>query len=241
MEAGPGGDRRPIRRDRDGDPPGAGGSRRRRRLHGHDRQRDRPRDAGPDGLFRRRSLDPRHRGVSGGRAEHKSVPRGLQGRARRRQAGHRAETRRLRRRPRRGDGAYRRARRLDRNLRCDLDPRRRDPRARPRRADRNHRMLRPCRAAEERPACRGVAVRRQARPADRRVLFGRTEFRAAQQERQRATGQDARARQHRRQSARRRLCRGGRSLRLHEVDQDHDRRSRHRHRHHRCRTAEGAA
>ena len=52
----PGGDRRPIRRDRDGDPPDAGGSRRRRRLHGHDRQRDRPRDAGPDGLFRGRSV-----------------------------------------------------------------------------------------------------------------------------------------------------------------------------------------
>ena len=50
-----GGDRRPIRRDRDGDPPGAGGSRRRRRLHGHDRQRDRPRDARSDELFRRRS------------------------------------------------------------------------------------------------------------------------------------------------------------------------------------------
>ena len=31
------GDRRAIRRDRDGDPPGAGRSRRRRRLHGHDR------------------------------------------------------------------------------------------------------------------------------------------------------------------------------------------------------------
>ena len=55
------------------------------------------------------------------------------------------------------------------------------------------------------------------------------------------TGKDARPRQHRRQSARCRLCRGGRSLRLHEVDQDHDRRSRHRHRHHRRRTAEGAA
>ena len=38
-----GGDRRPVRRDRDGDPPDAGGSRRRRRLHGHDRQRERPR------------------------------------------------------------------------------------------------------------------------------------------------------------------------------------------------------
>ena len=72
MEAGHGGDRRPVRRDRDGDPPDAGGSRRRRRLHGHDRQRDRARDAGPDGLFRRRSLDPRHRRLSGGRAEHKS-------------------------------------------------------------------------------------------------------------------------------------------------------------------------
>ena len=48
MEAGTGGDRRPVRRDRDGDPPGAGGSRRRRRLHGHDRQRGRPRDAGSD-------------------------------------------------------------------------------------------------------------------------------------------------------------------------------------------------
>src|SRR5947207_515895 len=32
-----GGNRRSIRRDRDGDPPGAGGSRRRRRLHGHHR------------------------------------------------------------------------------------------------------------------------------------------------------------------------------------------------------------
>ena len=64
----PGGDRRPIRRDRDGDPPGAGGSRRRRRLHGDDRQRDRPRDARPDELFRRRSLDSRDRGLSRGRA-----------------------------------------------------------------------------------------------------------------------------------------------------------------------------
>ena len=114
--AGRGGDRRPVRRHRDGDPPGAGGSRRRRRLHGDDRQRDRPRDAGPDGLFRRRSLDPRHRGLSRRRAEHESVPRRLQGRTRRGQAGDRAKTRRLRRRPRGGDGAYRRARRLDRNL-----------------------------------------------------------------------------------------------------------------------------
>jgi len=32
-------------------------------LHGHDRQRDRARDAGSDGLFRGRSLDPRHRGL----------------------------------------------------------------------------------------------------------------------------------------------------------------------------------
>ena len=45
----------------------------------------------------------------------------------------------------------------------------------------------------------------------------------------------------RRQSARRRLCRGGRSFCLHPVDQDHDRRSRHRYRHHRRRVAEGAA
>ena len=126
------GDRRAIRRDRDGDPPDAGRSRRRRRLHGHDRQRDRARDAGPDGLFRRRSLDPRHRGLSRRRAEHQGVPRSLQGRARRRQARDRAQARRLRRRPCRRDGAYRRARRLDRNLRCDLDARRRDPRPRAR-------------------------------------------------------------------------------------------------------------
>ncbi|MGY4424614.1 acyl-CoA synthetase (NDP forming) [Bradyrhizobium sp. JR6.1] len=66
-------------------------------------------------------------------------------------------------------------------------------------------------------------------------------FAALRLERVRAAGEDARARQHRRQPARRRLRRGGRSLRLHEVDQDHDRRSRHRHRHHRCRAAEGAA
>ena len=237
----PGGDCRAIRRDRDGDPPGAGRSRRRRRLHGHDRQRDRPRDAGPDGLFRRRSLDPRHRGLSRRRAEHEGVPRGLQGRARRRQARHRAQARRLRGRPRRRDGAYRRARRLDRNIRRDLDARRRDPRPRARRTDRDHRMFRACRSAEEQPPRRGVAVGRQARPADRRVLFGRLELCAAQRERDRATGKDARARQHRRQSARCRFCRGGRSLRLHEVDQDHDRRSRHRYRHHRRRTAEGAA
>ena len=79
-------DRRPVRRDRDGDPPDAGGSRHRRRLHGHDRKRGRAGDAGPDGLFRRRSLDPRHRGVSGRRTQHQGVPPGLQGRARRRQS-----------------------------------------------------------------------------------------------------------------------------------------------------------
>ena len=85
------------------------------------------------------------------------VPAGLQGRARRRQTGDRAETRRLRGRPRRGDGAYRRAGRLDRDLRCDLDPRRRHPRARPRRADRDHRMFRACRhrrRATGSPRCR---------------------------------------------------------------------------------------
>ena len=38
-------------------------------------------------------------------------------------------------------------------------------------------------------------VRRQARPADRRVPFGRPEFRSAEQERQRQAGKDARARQ----------------------------------------------
>ena len=133
----------------------------------------RARDARPDDVFRRRSVDPRHRGLSRGRAEHQSVPRRLQGRARRRQTGDRAQARRLRGRPRGGDGAYRRARRLDRDLRCDLDPRRRDPRPRPRRTDRDHRMLRPCRSAEGQSPRRRVAVRRQARPADRRVLFGR--------------------------------------------------------------------
>ena len=102
-------------------------------------------------------------------------------------------------------------------------------------------MFRACRSAEGQPARRGVAVRRQARPADRRVLFGRPELCAAQRERDRATGKDARSRQHRRQSARCRFCRGRRSLGLHELDQDHDRRSRYRHRHHRRRTAEGAA
>ncbi len=39
MEQGKVAHRRPVRRHRDGDPPGAGGSRRRRRLHGDDRQR----------------------------------------------------------------------------------------------------------------------------------------------------------------------------------------------------------
>ena len=165
----------------------------------------------------------------------------MQGRPRRRQAGDRAEARRLRGRPRGGDGAYRRAGRLDRNLRCDLDPRGRGPGARTRRADRNHRMLRPCRHAKGQPARRGVAVRRQARPADRRVLFGRHEFRAAQPGRDRETGKNARPRQHRRQSARCGICRGGRSLGLHAVDPDHDRRSRHRYRDHRRRIAEGAA
>ena len=48
--------------------------------------------------------------------------------------------------------------------------------------------------------------------ADRRVLFRRHEFRAAQPGRDRKTGKDARPRQHRRQSARCGLCRGGRSL-----------------------------
>ena len=108
--------RRPVRRHRDGDPPGAGGSRRRRRLHGDHRQRGRARDAGPDGLFRCRSLDPRHRGLSRGCAEHQSVPRCLQGRARRRQARDCAQARRLRRRSRCRHGAHRRACRLDRNL-----------------------------------------------------------------------------------------------------------------------------
>ena len=84
------GDRRPVRRDRDGDPSGAGGSRRRRRLHGHDRQRGRARDAGSDALFRRRSASSRDRGLPGRRAQHQDVPRGLQGRARGRQAGDRA-------------------------------------------------------------------------------------------------------------------------------------------------------
>ena len=102
-------------------------------------------------------------------------------------------------------------------------------------------MFRACRAAEEQSARRGVAVRRQAWPPDRRVLFGRPEFCAAQPECDRATGKDARPRQHRRQSPRCRLCRGRGPLGLHELDQDHDRRSRHRHRHHRRRTAEGAA
>ena len=45
----------------------------------------------------------------------------------------------------------------------------------------------------------------------------------------------------RRQSARCRLCRGGRSLRLHEVDQADDRRSRYRHRHRRRRVSKSAA
>ena len=102
-------------------------------------------------------------------------------------------------------------------------------------------MLRSRRPAEEQPARRRLAVRRQARPADRRILFGRAELRPAQPQCHRQTGQDARPRQHRRQSARRRLCRGGRSLGLYGVDQGHDRRSRHRHRHHRRRTAESAA
>ena len=61
-------------------------------------------------------LDPRHRRLPRRRAEHQGVPRRLQGRARRRQACDRAEARRLRRRPRGGDGAYRRARRLDRDF-----------------------------------------------------------------------------------------------------------------------------
>ncbi len=74
---------------------------------------------------------PRHRGLSRGRAEHEGVSRGLQGRPRRRQAGDRAQARGIGRRPRRGDGPYRRARRIDRNVRCDLDPRGRDPRPRP--------------------------------------------------------------------------------------------------------------
>src|SRR3981189_757917 len=57
-------DCRSIRRDRHGDPPGPGGSRRRRRLHGHHRKRGRPRNPGPDGLFRGRPLAPRDRGLS---------------------------------------------------------------------------------------------------------------------------------------------------------------------------------
>jgi predicted CoA-binding protein len=64
----------------------------------------------------RRPLDPCHRGLSRRRPEHKSVPRSLQGCPRRRQAGDRAQARRLRRRPCRRDGAHRRARRLDRNF-----------------------------------------------------------------------------------------------------------------------------
>src|SRR6185369_3987347 len=142
---------------------------------------------------------------------------------------------------RRRDGAYRRARRLDRNVRRDLDARRRDPGPRARRVDRDHRMFCPCRAAEGQPPRRGFAVRRQAWPPDRRVLFGRLEFCAAHPERDGATGKDARSRQHRRQSPRCRFCRGRGPLGLHEFDQDHDRRSRHRHCHHRRRTAEGAA
>ena len=236
-----GGDRRPVRRHRDGDPPGTGGSRRRRRLYGHDRQRGRPRDARPDGLFRGRSVDQGHRGLSRGRAEHQGVPRCLQGRAGGGETCHCAEARRLRRRPCSRDGAYRCARGLHRNLRRDLHPRRRDPRARPRRADRDHRMLRPYRYAEGQPACLRDAVGRQAWTAARCLPLGGTEFRAAEEGRARQARKNAGAGLDRRQSARRRICRRGRSFRLHAVDQDHDRRSRHRHRHHRCRAAEGAA
>ncbi len=70
---------------------------------------------------RGRSEHPRHRGLPGGGTEHQGLPRCLQGRARRRQAGDRAQARRLRRRAGGRDGAYRRAGRLDRDLRRDLD------------------------------------------------------------------------------------------------------------------------
>ena len=58
---------------------------------------------------------------------------------------------------------------------------------------------------------------------------------------QQRAGKDARPGLDRRQSARCRLCRGGRSLRLHEVDQADDRRSRYRHRHRRRRVSKSAA
>ncbi len=102
-------------------------------------------------------------------------------------------------------------------------------------------MLRPRRRAQGRPARRGHAIRRQARHADRRLLCRRPELCAAEPARRLRTGEDARAGLDRRQPARCRLCRGGRSLRLHEVDRADDRRPRYRHRHHRCRAAQGAA
>ncbi len=109
------------------------------------------------------------------------------------------------------------------------------------RIDRDHRMLRPCRAAEGRTPCSRDPVGRQARPPDRCFLVGRHQLCAVEPECQRETCKNARARQHRRQPARCRIRRGGRSFRLYAVDQDHDRRSRHRHRRHRFRTAESAA
>ena len=92
-----------------------------------------------------------------------------------------------------------------------------------------------------RPARRSDAIRRQARHADRRLRCGRPEFCTAQPACRLGAGKDARAGLDRRQSARCRLCRGGRSLRLHEIDRADDRRPRYRHRHHRCRAAESAA
>ena len=64
------------------------------------------------------------------------------------QAGDRAQTRCVRGRTRRRHGAHRRARRLDRDVRRHFDTRGRDPRARSRRIDRDHRMLRSCRSPE---------------------------------------------------------------------------------------------
>jgi acyl-CoA synthetase (NDP forming) len=69
-----------------------------------------------DALFRGRSEHPRDRGLSRRRTEHQGVSRCLQGRTRGQQARDCAEARRLRGRPRRGDGAYRRTRGFDRDV-----------------------------------------------------------------------------------------------------------------------------
>ena len=116
LERGPVAHRRPERRHRDGDPPGAARARRHHRLRGHQRQRNRALHmARLHPLSRRRSRHPRHRLFHRIDQARGRIPERLRICARRRQAGGRGQDRRLRGKPQGGARAHRLARGLARN------------------------------------------------------------------------------------------------------------------------------